>query len=130
MILCEKCGKPIKKRSNAQNRSMFGIAYRMIADAMSELQGETITTDYVHNFCKDRFKDVLNEYRIDERTISLVSKKTGEVETVEKPVSTAKLSTVGAMRYYEHLQRFAAEYLGIDIPVPNEQDYSRIEKEG
>lgn len=124
---CPTCGRAMNQRSNAQNRSMFGIPYKMLADAMSESWGEVVTTKQVHELMKDRFHDLLQEYRIDERYVRLVNKQTGETEEVERPASTAKLTTVGAMRYYEALQKFGAEYFGINIQSPNEQDYSRIE---
>lgn len=123
---CPACGRSNKQRSNAQNRSMFGIPYKILAQAMSEAWGEVVTVGAVHEMMKGRFKDLLQEYRTDNRYLWLISTKTGEYEDIEKPPTTKMLSTVGMMRYYEALQKFGAEYFGVDVPAPNEIDYRQI----
>ncbi|MFZ4441066.1 MAG: hypothetical protein ACOYOS_21860 [Syntrophales bacterium] len=43
--------------------------------------------------------------------------------------STTKMDTKRFMKYYEDIQRWAAEYLHVYIPSPNEVDYSRAVNE-
>lgn len=105
---------------------MFGIAYTILAQAMSEAWGETVTTDYVHKFCKDKFRDVLKENQIGAGVVTLKS-KSGNVITTDAPVSTSTLTTKGMMLYYEHLQRFGA-WMGVDIPNPNEIPFEQIKE--
>jgi hypothetical protein len=40
--------------------------------------------------------------------------------------STAGMSTVRFMRFYEDIQRWAAEFHGLDIPSPNEPDWGTM----
>jgi hypothetical protein len=126
--VCPQCGRPIgpvNQRSSQQNRAMFGIPYQMLASAMSEAWGEVVTVDAVHAMMKDKFKYLLNEYRIDGRSKLMTNLKTGVIEEIEKPPSTAKLSKYGMTQYYKALQKFGAEFFGVDIPDPREVDYKR-----
>lgn len=79
----------------------------MVQDGFYE-KGTEVGKDDVHDFLKGRFnfKEVVNE-------------TTGEV--IQVPFSTTELFTVGFISYIEKIQRFAAEWFGINIPDPNEQ---------
>lgn len=124
---CPTCGRPMKQRSSKQNRSMFGLPYKLLAAAISEQWGEVVTVDRVHEMCKSKFEDILIEYRIDEPVKTITNVNTGQTEEIELAPSTAKLSTIGMMKYYEALQKWGAEFWNIDIPAPNEVDYRKIQ---
>lgn len=95
------------KRSTPQNRYYFGIVVPMIRAGFIDL-GHELTKDETHEFLKARFnsKQVVNE-------------DTGEA--IEIPQSTTRLSKTDFMEYIEKIQRFAATYLNMVIPDPNEQ---------
>jgi hypothetical protein len=94
-----------KHRSDPQNRYYWGVVVEMIRAGMKEM-GDTVTPDQVHEFLKWRF---LKEQRIDETT--------GEV-LYEYAGSTAKLKTAEFGEYIEKCCQFAAEMLGVSIPLP------------
>lgn len=96
-----------KKRSNHQNAYYWSIVVPMIKDALIAL-GHTVTLEESHEMLKARFnyKEIVNE-------------ETGEV--VQLPLSTTKLNTVDFCEYIERIQHFAAQFLNINIPSPNEQ---------
>jgi len=110
-----------RKRTLKQNRSMFGIPYKMIAEALTQEWGEIVTVDQVHEMMKQRFEDILQTYNT-ESAKEVENKSNGQKSWMQY-LSTAKLSTIGMMKYYEALQRFGAQFLSIDIPSPNETDY-------
>jgi hypothetical protein len=97
-----------KKRSNAQNRYWWALVVPMVKKGIEEMYGEKITNEEAHEFLKARFN-----------AVQLVNKQTGEVEML--PRSTSRLTTVQFNELIEQVQRFGAEFLGIDIPSPNEQ---------
>jgi len=94
-----------KHRSDPQNRYYWGVVVEMIRAGMKDM-GDTVTPDQVHEFLKWRF---LREQRIDEST--------GEV-LYEYAGSTAKLKTAEFGEYIEKCCQFAAEMLGVSIPLP------------
>lgn len=96
-----------KHRSDPQNRYYWGVVVEMIRAGMKEM-GDTVTPDQVHEFLKWRFLRV-----------SKVDENTGEV-LYEYAGSTAKLKTVEFGEYIEKCCQFAAEMLGVSIPLPQQ----------
>ena len=94
-----------KKRTNPQNRYYFGVVIPMIRAGMKGM-GDIVDVTEVHDSMRWRF---LKQQRIDESTGELL---------YEFALSTTQLDTVGFTEYIEHCRRFAAEFLGIDIPDP------------
>lgn len=94
-----------KHRSDPQNRYYWGVVVEMIRAGMKEM-GDTVTPDQVHEFLKWRFLRV-----------SKIDESTGEV-LYEYAGSTAKLKTVEFSEYIEKCCQFAAEMLGVSIPLP------------
>lgn len=88
--------KPKKNnRSVQQNRYMWGVVYKLIAEHTG------YTVDEIHQLMKDRFLSYeRNDVTFHGRTSKL---KTSEFEV-----------------YLENIRRFAAMDLGIHIPDPNE----------
>lgn len=85
------------QRSLNQNAAYWGIA----VEILSEHTGYDKET--MHEALKEKFAS-----RRDEKTGLLI---------VE---STAKMDTKRFNRYYEDIQRWAVEFLGVRIPSPNE----------
>jgi hypothetical protein len=96
-----------KKRTNPQNRYYHGLVVPMIRKGIEEM-GTELTNDETHEFLKARFNYA-----------EIVNTSTGEMERI--PKSTARLSTVQFNEFIVKIQHFAAEFLGIVIPDPNEQ---------
>lgn len=103
--------KQKKSRSNQQNRFMWGVIVPIIRQGLIEVgyPRYEVTTEFVHDYLKENFcpkKEIINE-------------DTGEIITA--PPSTANLSTVEFMEYFEDIQRWSAEFLNVVIPDPNTQ---------
>ena len=90
-----------KKRSSDQNRYYWGVVIEMIAAECGYRSGEE--KEAIHLEMKRRFLPTNGPLRL--------------------PASTEKLSTAEFAEYVEAVKRWAAEYLKIYIPEPNEVDY-------
>ena len=103
-----------KVRSSLQNRYYWGCMVRMVLDALvdighNELQsGNPDSMQIVHEFLKGKF--LIGADIVDTQ---------GNVERL--PPTTQKLSTVEFIDYKADIQQWAAEFLNIIIPDPNEQ---------
>lgn len=102
--------KRFKKRSNQQSSYYYGCCVPAVLDGLvnNGYPKSELTLDVVHEFLKGKF--LLTE---------LVSEQTGEV--ISRVKSTTELSTTDFALYIDDIQRWAAEFLGIVIPNPNEQ---------
>ena len=89
--------KKKSQRSIQQNKAYFGIA----VDILCEHTG--FNREEMHEALKQKFAS-----RVDEKTgLTIVE-------------STADMDTVRFCQYYEDIQRWATEFLGVYIPDPNE----------
>lgn len=95
-----------KRRSDPQNRYYFGVVVEMVRLGLEGTTGETFNADEAHEFLKSRFLEVL-----------IIDKETGE-EIGRMPGSTKKLTVQEFGEYIEKCCRFAAEYLGVNVPLP------------
>lgn len=91
-------GIPSKVRSNNQNNYLWGVPYRMIAEETGD------DAESIHNFLRNEF---LSE--------------PGNV--VNKVKSTSKLSTTEFNTYVDNIIKWAAEFLSMYIPLPNEMEF-------
>lgn len=110
-----------KLRSIEQNKSWFGIPYKILRSCFAESYGHSISTEFIHEFCKERFlpEAYVNRIKAEfEQNNTLVSETTGEVIKLKFRLTTTKLSTVEGMEYYKNMQKFGAEFFGVDIPDP------------
>ena len=97
-----------RRRSPWQNNYYYGVVVSLVRDAVSEEWGESLTKDETHQLLKQHcnWKEHVNE-------------TTGEAVKVAQ--STVTLSTVEFEEYLERCRRFAAEFLNVYVPLPNEQ---------
>lgn len=109
--------KQRRRRSDAQNRYMWGVAIPYVASGIQKAYGEAISSEEVHEYLKNTF--------LGGRT--MINKKTGEMIVI--PASSAKLSTTEFMEYIERIAKFAAESLSVAIPFPNEEEISSASDE-
>lgn len=96
-----------KKRSNEQNAYWWGVVVPIVQNALNDL-GHECSKEEVHETLKAKFnyKEIVNE-------------DTGEV--LQMPVSTTEISTTDFMLLIDKVQRFAAEFLSVTIPDPNQK---------
>lgn len=99
--------KEKKDRSNQQNKAYWGI----IIEILSEQEA-------FGGYTKDEIHDALRE-----KFLSYRDAKTGLL----KMRSTTSLSTVEFNEYYAQIQRWAAEFLNVYLPSPNEVEIENIE---
>lgn len=88
--------KPSKQRTNPQNAYLWGVPYKMIADETGD------DVDSVHHAMTEMFL-------------------TEPGNVVKKVKSTTKLSTVEFNEYVEKIIRWAAQFLGLYVPLPQEE---------
>ena len=95
-----------RKRTDPQNRYYWGVVVEMIRAGIKDMTADALTADQVHELLKLKFNRV---QKVDEDTGEVLYEYTG---------STAKMKTVEFMEYIEKCCQFAAEYLGVEIPLP------------
>lgn len=96
------------RRSNKQNRYLWGVVYKTLSEGMSRQHSALITPEMVHQLCKQYFAP-----RVD---------VPGTGKTI--PMSTTELCRSGNEEsfqdYVTQIQELAA-HKGIYIPDPNEE---------
>lgn len=95
------------QRSLQQNNYYFGVIVELIRLAINESNGENFTKEDIHEFLKERFLEGKE-----------IHAATGELLNIRK--STTDNTTTKQEEYHEQCRQFAAEYLNIEIPLPNE----------
>lgn len=87
------------KRSNKQNRYMHGVMFPELAKAISKSMGKEITVEFAKEVVKYKFLRIATDAGI-----------------VVMP--TAKLNTAQCTEFIESCLKYAADTLGVEIPVP------------
>lgn len=95
------------KRSNPQNAYYWGICIKEITLRLRDLGHTWINDEDVHELMKLKFN---YEHIVSEH---------GEV--MELPKSTATLTKTQFAEYVDKIRMWAADFLGINIPGPNEK---------
>lgn len=103
-----------KRRSSPQLRYYWGCIVRDITGTLRDLDPETgWTAEMVHDVLKNKFLPSVREWR------EFVNDETGEA--IREPMTTTKLTTTEEEMYHDHCRKWAAEFFGISIALPNEQ---------
>jgi hypothetical protein len=97
-----------RTRSTSANAYLWGVVYPPIVAAFREY-GTPIDAEDVHLFCKQHVGKLKQ---------NLV---TPDGEVLQAVGSTRHMTTTEFMDYTEAVRQFAAEKLGIEIPLPNEE---------
>jgi len=108
--------KPKKSRSNNQNRYYWGLVLPLIQNGLLEVTGELRSVDNIH------YKILLPLFA---PTNEIVNKDTGECIT--ERLTSSDLTTTQFCEYILEIQKWSAEFLGIDIPSPNEDNMLNFE---
>ena len=99
--------KKKRKRSLHQNNFYWGVVIPIVKQGLIDV-GYRVTIDDTHELIKAKFikKELVNE-------------NTGEI--LPSIGSTTELTTTEFMDLIAEIQQWAAEYLNVEIPDPNEQ---------
>ncbi len=95
-----------KKRSNPQNMYYWGVIVPAFFEIFTNAGLDIQTNEEAHEILKDRFN------RMD------ICNKDGEVVNITK--STTKNDTFEQEEYHEKCRRWAADFWGVVIQLPNE----------
>ena len=98
-----------RKRSLPQNNYYWGVVVPMVRAGLYDAGFDEVRTN-------DQAHAVIKRYHLKN---DIVSKDTGHI--LEQDGSTAVLTPPQFNDFIERVCRWAAEYLGIAIPAPNEQ---------
>jgi hypothetical protein len=124
--------KIYKQRSSQQNRARFGIPYKLLRECFIDSTGEDVSIDFVHEFCKKRFlpSEYVEKLKLEWKEKKHVLKGLNK-KKVHFPfkLTTTKLSTIEEMEYYKNIQRFGAEFFGVDIPDPDTNYVKELKNE-
>lgn len=101
--------KDMRKRSSPQNRYYWGVIIPLVRSGLYESGYDDVKTN-------EDAHEVLKHVILRRR---MVSKQTGDV--IDIAGSSAMLSVPEFDNYIESICKWAAEYLSIVIPSPNEQ---------
>ena len=96
-----------RKRSLMQNAYYWGVVVPLVKEGLLDV-GYRMTTEAVHEYLKGQFS-----------ITEIVNERTGEV--LKSIGSTSQMTTSQMMDYFAEITQWAAEWLNIQIPQPNEQ---------
>lgn len=101
--------KDFRKRSIPQNAYYWSVMVPMIKEGLYEAGFDEITNN-------DEAHEIIKQVHLSKR---MTSKQTGDI--IDISGSTTKLSITEFNEFIERVCKWAAEYLGIQIPSPNEE---------
>lgn len=109
-------GKPVEfwikerqeTRSVRANAYLWGVVYKAISDDTGQ------EPEAIHEAMKQRF--------LTQTDVVLINAKTGEMEEHRVVGSSSKLKVHDFYQFVENVRLFAAEWLGLRIPEPNEYE--------
>jgi hypothetical protein len=101
--------KPKKKRSNNQNSFYWGCVIPLIQNGIKDATGEFRSVDNIHyNILLPLFAPLRE----------LININTGEI--TQERLTSSDMTTTQFCEFIMELQKWAKEFLDIDIPNPNE----------
>jgi len=99
--------KKSKKRSLDQNAYYWGVVVPIVKQGLNDV-GYRMTTETTHDYLKTNFNIIEIANEINGEIISFIG-------------STTEMTTSQMMDYFAKITQWSAEYLGVQIPEPNEQ---------
>jgi len=101
--------KAKKRRSNPQNSYYWGIVLNIVQQGLKDATGEFRSVENIHY-------NILLKMFAPENEI--VNTETGECIT--EKITSSQMTTTQFCEYVMEIQKWGAEFLGVDIPSPNE----------
>lgn len=102
--------KAKKYRSNNQNSYYWGVCIPLVQSGLKEATGEYFVNNNIHY-------DILLKMFAPE--LEIVNKSTGQIMT--RQISSSDMTTTQFLEFIMEVQKWASEFLGINIPDPNEE---------
>ena len=102
--------KAKKNRSNNQNSYYWGVCIPLIQSGLKEATGEFFGNDNIHY-------DIL--LKMFAPTFDVVNKLSGQI--MSRQISSSEMTTTQFCEYIMEVQKWASEFLNINIPDPNEE---------
>lgn len=104
----------VRKRSNAQNAYYWPVCVEYVLEGLIDIgyKRSDLSPEIVHDYLKGKFLKNMKRRRV----YNPVTKK-----YITKIPKSSELTTWEFMDYVEAICIWAAEYLGISIPVPNKE---------
>lgn len=102
--------KPRKTRTTPQNAYYWGIVLPLVQQGLLDATGELRSFNDIH------YKILLPMFA---PVNEIVNKSTGEV--LEERITSSGMTTTQFCGYINDIQKWGAEFLGTDIPDPEEQ---------
>ncbi len=98
--------KIYRKRSLNQNAYYWAVVVPIVKDGLFDV-GYKLSLEQTHEYLKNEFlkQEITNE-------------QTGEIKVINR--STTELKTVEFMEFIDSVIQWAAEYLSVKIPMPDE----------
>lgn len=103
--------KPKKSRSNNQNSYYWGVVLPLLQKGLLDATGELRSNDNIH------YKILLPLFA---PTNEIVNVDSGEC--INERLTSSEMTTTQFCEYIMEVQKWGAEFLGIDIPSPNEEN--------
>ena len=103
--------KPKKSRSNNQNSYYWGVVLPLVQKGLLDATGELRSNDNIH------YKILLPLFA---PTNEIVNVDSGEC--INERLTSSEMTTTQFCEYIMEVQKWGAEFLGIDIPSPNEEN--------
>jgi len=110
--------KAKKERSNGQNRFYWGVVIPLVQNGLLDCTGELRSNENIHYKILLPMFAPLNE---------LINKDSGEI--ISERLTSSEMTTTQFMGYMLEVQKWSAEFLGVDIPNPNEETLINFEND-
>ncbi|WP_394749562.1 hypothetical protein [Spongiimicrobium salis] len=99
-----------KSRSNPQNRFYWGVVIPIIQQGLKDCTGEVRDSNSIH------YQILLPLFSCSRE---ITNTQTGEIVT--EKMTSSEMTTTQFAEYILEIQKWAAEFLGIEVPDPNQE---------
>jgi hypothetical protein len=102
--------KARKSRSNPQNSFYWGVVLQLVQQGLKDATGEFRSVENIH------YNILLKMFAPENEIVNI---ETGECIT--EKITSSEMTTTQFAEYIMEIQKWSAEFLGINIPNPNEE---------
>jgi hypothetical protein len=102
--------KARKSRTNPQNRFYWGVVLQLVQSGLKDATGEFRSVENIH------YNILLKMFAPENEIVNI---ETGECIT--EKITSSEMTTTQFAEYIMEIQKWSAEFLGINIPNPNEE---------
>ena len=102
--------KARKSRSNPQNNFYWGVVLQLVQQGLKDATGEFRSVENIH------YNILLKMFAPENEIVNI---ETGECIT--EKITSSEMTTTQFAEYIMEIQKWSAEFLGINIPNPNEE---------